>query len=703
MFLQKRCLSLMTFLMMLISITVFAQNADKGGAKIRFSLDTGSDDKPVTVTISGKVLDKATKQPIASAKVRSHLIILSHTTEPDRFEKCPKQETTTNAAGEYRFKYVTSLTMSGTFKGQDSACVDAGAEGYESRPQYLEASITPSQADFVNFDILLDKGKLIQGMLIDESGKAVADAEISIHSGLNGDWSYFHSLGETTSDANGKFRIWCSTDSGNVGKDPWLQVNKAGYGQGFYFGGLQKGDLGNLTLPKGSEIRGKVLASNGKAIANAQVLLSMWFNRIQKTHTDTEGNYVFGGVPREATIKEFHQSKNGRFAPRDAMMDVYARIDPNLPLGEAATCQISAPVDAVAIAPDLVIGANATVAGKLLPAKSTPALKGLMVRLDYDWGKMVAADADGRFKFTSVPAGKHKLTAYLPTNLRGDQGIGRTEIEAKPQEKISGIEIKLDELTEVRVQILDEAGNPLEGMTSGATWNPSGEGFWTEGTVTGPDGWSVLYLNGGGKQYIRGFDMQSHKLVASGYVEADPKPGEVIDNVRVTMVKPATITGRVIGPDNASLAGKDLRCTVNYADGTQSQNGLKLDAARKFEIKDLKPGAVKLVIRSLPVELTGSMDTVTEIKPGETKNFGDIALKAIQFHQVKGKLATSPTFPNLEGFKIRLDLEEWQPMVATDAQGNFVLDKVSTGKHQIIAYLPYNLRTDRESAAWRSK
>jgi hypothetical protein len=680
---------------MFISAGSFAQIADKGGASIRFSMNTSSDDKPATVTISGKVLDKTTQQPIAAAKVRSHILVWRlGGPDSDLFSKCPKQETATNAAGDYRFQYVTPLNMSGPFKGRDLVCVYASAPEHETRPVYGGKRVTPTQRDF-QIDILLDRGKLIQGTIVDDTGKAVAGANINIQSGFNGDWTYFHSLGETTSDRNGKFQIQCSTDERElVGKNPWLQISKPEFGTGFCFEILQKGDMGNVVLPKGGEIRGKVVDASGKGVANAEVLV-IWWQQFLRARTDSQGDYAIVGVARESTIRDFMQKKNGSYKPIWAMMNVYARTDPKQSLSDAATCQVSAPADQAVTAPDLVIGNNATVAGTLIPSKTTPALKGLMVRLDYDWGKMVEADADGRFGFASVPPGKHTLTAYLPTNLRGDRGIGRTKIAVQPQQKLEGVEIKLDELTEVRVQILDEGGNPLEGMTAGATWSRDGSGFWTEGTVSGPDGWSVLYLNPGSKQYIRGFDMSSRKLVAGGFVEADPKPGEVINNVRVTMVKPAAIAGRLTSEGNAPLAGKKLLCAVNYADGSVRKEDLKIDGQGRFEMKNLTPGAVKLAFSSSPTEFSGSMDTVTEIKPGEAKDFGEIALKLVRFHLVKGRLSASPTFQNLESFKIRLDLEEWQPMVPTDAQGNFALDKVPAGKHLLIAYLPYNARTDR--------
>ena len=131
-----------------------------------------------------------------------------------------------------------------------------------------------------------------------------------------------------------------------------------------------------------------------------------------------------------------------------------------------------------------------------------------MVRLDYDWGYMVEADADGRFLFPNVRPGKHQLTAYLPNNLRGDRGIGHVEINVESGKSMENIQIQLETLTEVRVQILDANGNPLEGITAGATWTKNGNGFWTEGTKSDKDGWAVLLLYPGDTQYVRGFRLQ---------------------------------------------------------------------------------------------------------------------------------------------------------------------------------------------------
>ena len=77
--------------------------------------------------------------------------------------------------------------------------------------------------------------------------------------------------------------------------------------------------------------------------------------------------------------------------------------------------------------------------------------------------------------------------------------------------------------------------------------------------------------------------------------------------------------------------------------------------------------------------LTGqvaSFDKPTEIKPGVANDLGDqrltvgtVPLPAGKYYQVRGRVKASPTFSDLNGFKIRLGWLEWGPMATTDARG----------------------------------
>ena len=184
-------------------------------------------------------------------------------------------------------------------------------------------------------------------------------------------------------------------------------------------------------------------------------------------------------------------------------------------------------------------------------------------------------------------------------------------------------------------------------------------------------------------------------MISDGFREVHPVAGNVID-LRITMVPPASIRGKVTGvvlPSGPS--GGQLLCRLDYADGVSLTRSAKSTAPGQFELDDLPPGVVKLSLETKPPTAQATPSGPIELKSGQVTQLPSIALTEITWHRVSGQLLASPTISKLDGLKIRLDLMEWQPMVATDAQGQFVLPKVASGKHRLTAYLPFNLRTDR--------
>jgi hypothetical protein len=346
----------------------------------------------------------------------------------------------------------------------------------------------------------------------------------------------------------------------------------------------------------------------------------------------------------------------------------------------------------VVVGPDLVVGVSTSIAGKLLPSKTALPLKGMPVRLDYDWGDMIEADADGSFRFDPVSPGKHRLTAYLPTNLRGDEGIGSAEVKVEAGKSVENVAIQLQALAELRAQFLDAKGSPLEGITIGATATASGDGFWTEGTVSDKDGQAVLYLYPRQVQYVRGFD-NSHKLVAQAAEKFLPQSPGVIENVRITMVPPAAIMGALTADDKGAVADKEFLCRLDYADGMSTPHGIKTDASGRFKLDFLQPGVVKITVQTSEPGMKGSTAAPVELKAGDAPAI-DIPMAKVPLYTISGRLVASPTFADLKGFKVRLGLQDWKTMIDTDANGAFTLTNVPAGKCRLTAYLPFNLRTD---------
>jgi hypothetical protein len=610
----------------LMACPAVLHGADTGrtkGVDLQFSLQAD----PVTVSVSGKVTDKRTGEPIANALVRGHVLLWKHQ-GPELYERAPYLETRTDAQGLYTLEFVTALTTSGGMKGRDSLCVDVAAPGYETLPQYARPYVTAENTTYENFDFALDEGQRISGVVVDQDIRPVGDAVVKLQGGENGNWDFFGSTGQTKTDKAGKFELWISK-----GRGRWLNVTKQGYGTSFFWDYLGKGDMGTLILMRGGSIKDRILGPDGKGLANCEVSVRRYpCGLIDKVLTDAEGNYVLQGVPGDPSLIEFLKRKNGTCTEEEARCDVYTRLDPEAPLAKVPTYMILAKDGQTVTGPNLTVGNNTSVSGRLVASNHTYGLGGLLVRLDGDWGTMVEADADGNFRFPFVSPGKHRLTAYLPHNLRYDRGIGQAQIEVEPGKSLAGVQIELAGLAELRVQYLDADGNPLEGIAAGATWSQSGDGGWTEGTNSDKDGWAVLYLYPDEVQYVRGFDHPggSGTFVAEAPEKVYPKAGQILDSLRITMLPCAQLHGRLVDDKDLPLTEREALCTLAFADGVQWKEGIRTDTEGRFDLRRLTPGFATLSVEMDSVLFRNVTGEPFELQPGRTLDLGAVTLKGGQ-------------------------------------------------------------------------
>jgi len=611
------------FCLLIVSMILFNTTtaSEKKGTHLKFSIEA----QPVTVTASGKVTDKITGEPIADALVRGHIVIWKYR-GPDLFEKCPYLETKTDTDGNYQLQFITPLTTSGPTKGKDVLCVYVSATGYETKPKYGRPAATPDNTNYPDFNFELGPGKSVKGIVVDEQNNPVEGARVRVQNEFNGDWNFFGSLGETSTEEDGSFEVWFGTDDKYQSDNPWLCILKQGQGAGLYWDILNKDDMGTLTLSSGGSISGRVVDTRGNGIANCEVSVRGFpCDVIAKTLTDNNGNYLLRGIPGDPSIVEFYTKKNKRYMDIWGKVKVYADVNPMMNLRDVPQYETMAQDGKTIIGPDLVVGAASSVSGKLAISQNTFGPGGLMVRLDYSWDNMVEVDADGNFYFPFVSAGKHRLTAYLPHNLRYDRGIGQTEIEVKEGESINDIQIQLEDLAEVRVQYLDADGNPLEGITAGATWLKNGHGGWTEGTKSDKDGRAVLYLYANSIQYVRGFD-HAGDLVAEGFEMVEPQAGQIMDGLQIVMVPAGSISGQLVNENDEPFAETEGNCKLDFADGVKKEYPMKTDSAGRFDIERLSPGIVKLSMQTGSVIFDDVLGGPFELKPGERKNLGKIIL-----------------------------------------------------------------------------
>jgi len=592
--------------------------APPSGVDLLFSMKA----QPLTVTVSGRVTDKQTGAPIAGASVQGHIVVWTYQ-GPDLFERCPSGQAQTDAQGLYRLQFVTPLTMSGPRKGRDGLCVYVSAAGYETKPIYAKLPVTPESLEYRDFHFALGPGQRVAGTVVDTEGQPVSEAIVRLQDSSNGDWNFFGALGRTITNEKGQFELWIAKG----GQGQWLDISKVGYGAAFVWNKPNQGDLGTLVLGRGGKIQGRVVDPAGKGVAGCEVSVRLFpCDLIDKVLTDSEGRYLLQGVPGDPSLIEFYKTKNGRYVEQSSKAEVRARLNPAQPLADAPTYQIVARDGATVVGPDLVVGAPQSVAGLLTAAHHVYSFGGLLVRLDYDWHTMAEADADGHFQFPFVSPGKHRLTAYLPHNLRYDTGIGHAGIDVVAGQPLTGVQIPLEDLAELRVQYLDAQGNPLPGITAGATWSPDGSGAWTEGTKSEADGWATLYLYPGQVQYVRGFDMTG-SLVPEAAVKVQPESGAILTALRIAMVPAASLQGVLTGPDGAPMASRTVTCTLAFADGVTVRRDVRTDAEGRFHLDKLTPGMARLSVEIGTVAFADVTAHAFELKPGAAQDLGGIALK----------------------------------------------------------------------------
>ncbi len=603
-------------------VFAFASVGGQATPKLTFSLEP----EPVVVTVTGQVLDKRSGQPVSNARVGAH-IVLGRLAGPEHFALCPTQQTYTDADGRYKVGFKTTLSTSGPRVGRDILCVYADAVGYETQPQYVRPALTAASAvQTVNFS--LDTGRMLRGVVVNSEGQPVGGALVRVQNSDNGDWNFFGSLGRAITAEDGSFQVGIgASDANYLASTRWLCIVKPGVGALFVWD-LTKEDLGTLSLNPGGRIAGRVVDVAGAPVPNCEVSARIWpCDLVAKSTTDQDGNYTLRGVPGEPSIADFFKKKNGRYDPEFlGQVEVHARPDAQINLKDAPHCKLIIKEGQSVTAPPLVVGADTSVAGRLLPSRTALSLGGLLVRLDGKWENMVEADLNGYFRFPYVPPGKRTFTAYLPFNLRYDRGIGQVQVNVQTGTPVKDLQIQLLDLAEVRVQYLDAKGNPLPGVTAAATWSKNGDGAWTEGTVSDEEGWAVLYLYPDAVQYIGSFDRPG-KLAPEEVKEVDPQPGQVLDPVQIVMLPTATITGRLLDAQGVALGSKTVLGAFNLADGTELYRQFKTEPNGTFRLEGFNPAVVK---PSFEIEGTLFQDPLGrafEIRPGQVESLGDIALK----------------------------------------------------------------------------
>lgn len=433
----------------------------------------------------------------------------------------------------------------------------------------------------------------VQGRVLDADGKPLARAQVALvgESSISGHAVNFSSLrprvlGDTKTDADGRFRLHATRTSSATFRNVFVLAAAPGHGVGWL-------DLNpdaeqpqvEMRLPREQIIQGKLVDIQGQAAGGVSVRVSSigkkgpgilkgpnFFSGPAKdlpawpkpAITDAEGRFAIRGVGQGAA--GLLAADDDRFARWGFMFD-------------AETKEKVKEING-ALEPARIIAGTVTYADSDKPA---PNARLVVFASNEDWGGGTGvdghADANGRFRINPFPGSYLDISAYAQD---GAPYLALRKLIQLPKAKLKQeVEIKLPRGVLVRGKITEAgSGIPVAGASvqfePRIANNPNLRedvltGF-ANTVVSGDDGrFNICVLPGPGHLLVRGptphfilselgsrqFERDlpgGMRYYAHAFVPLDLKAGADPPEIAVSLKRGVTVRGRVVGPDDKSVA-----------------------------------------------------------------------------------------------------------------------------------------------------
>jgi beta-lactamase regulating signal transducer with metallopeptidase domain len=371
-------------------------------------------------------------------------------------------------------------------------------------------------------------GVAIGGVVKDETGKPVAGAKITVNASPTESEGSPHnlSLADIATDAQGRWRVDdAPTDLAGV----IVSVQAARF---LRVDGPPSRNLDAVSvLKRGFTVKGRVLDTQGKPVAGANVRGGGWSNSVPTTKTDARGEFVLENCPPGASIVTVRADG---LAPD--LRDIHSEDQPSL---------------------EFRLGPGHTVRGKVVDRQGNP-VAGAMAAADTWRGHRsldfrVDTDKDGRFEWRGAPADAVLFDffkiGYMPRRLVSltPDDAGQV-VTLAPELVISG-------------QVTDaETGRPVptfrlvRGLmfpnNPRVTWTVQDAAQFTGGRYT--------------IKHVEPYEGYAVRIEADGYKPADSRlfqPGEVSPTFDFTLTRAGAadlLTGVVLGLDGQPAAGVEV-------------------------------------------------------------------------------------------------------------------------------------------------
>ncbi len=479
-------------------------------------------------SVSGRLLDGAGR-PIAGAKVQwtayrsEEETLVDQTTDAD---PAVFGETSTDAEGRFRVvldKPGTAVALRVLPAGLPSARFSGPFDSSDDSPL---------------FDIQVPAAEKLAGRVIDEEGKPVAGAKVTVIASESLFETEARFVSETRTQPDGSFSLPDAPGGLRV-----LTVRAPGFVP-FNRTQLEPKSEEKVTLRRGGAIRGSVVDAGGKPAAGAVASIEEL-----AVETDAGGNFRLSGVPA------------GTHALQAIWKEDFAAHKENVRVKKGEEIEVPLKLSRAAAISGMVIdeGTRKVIAGARVSASAAPAFPFAGGRGQ----RSARTDAQGRFRLRGLAPRPYVVEGskegYLSASIAGvtagTAAPGTAHLALPRAASISGrvVDEKGQAVTGARVRITREMG--MRGILRGS-FNPASF-FGGQGVLTGPDGSFRLRQLAA----ARNLALEAAK---TGYATARKpgvwlKAGEAVRDVSLVLRKGLEARGRVVDSQGQPIAGAEIR------------------------------------------------------------------------------------------------------------------------------------------------
>jgi uncharacterized GH25 family protein len=597
-------------------------------------------------TASGKVVDAATRRPLAGALVWPE----GH---PAAFVR---------AAADGSWTVALSTAADGR--------VHAAAPGY--LPALAQAFGAPAAGPILAMSPRPTGDRTASGVVLDEGGRPVAGAAIDLVSSVGSATEPLPKEGSAVSarsDQQGRFKSRLSQGSWDLRAGaPGLVATVV---RGIVVGpGRTPVDLGTVVLHRGGTLEGQVVDPQGKPVAGCQV-------RVLPAGGMTSTRFFAAGVQEENT--ETLSGPDGGFTltglPEGRPVALVVSGEGYL---SAALRGISIPAEhplRVTLSP------GSRISGRVVDESGAPVTRAQVLAV-YEGqgpgggGATESLDENGGFVIENVSPGRFTLAVAAP----GFQPAQRKGIEVVAGKDVSGLEVTVRKGATVEGRVTTTEGRPVAGahlrvMPTGNAGNP----------LLAALGLPEAVADGDGAYQLAGVPEGTRSIVAE---ERDhPKATQTLavqsgsNHLDFQLADGREVSGRVVDPQGQPIPGAEVSLSSQsgaWQAATGPDGGFLMTAVPDGAYRLLAEKEGWARARSPEVRVAG----------------GPVAGLVLQLDRggaIVGRIS-GLGFEELSGLQLSASGPTGGQLGQVDYQGSYRIDALSPGEWTVEAHLPDNRR-----------